>query len=235
MHPPGDRRVKAVFVTGTDTACGKTRVGVTLARLARKAGLRVRVCKPIETGCELRDGVRQPADALALAAAAEDPRPLERVCPYRLALPAAPEVAARHEHLTIELERLREAFDDARADADLVLVEGAGGLRVAIAPGLDMARLARELALPVLLVARAALGTMNHTRLTLEALATEGLALAGVVVSHTAPGLSDADRANLDRLLEDLPGRFLGELEHGAAQLRPPLDVQTWLDSLVTA
>ena len=221
--------------TGTDTDCGKTRVGVTLARLARKAGLTVRVCKPAETGCEERHGARQPADALALAAAAEDPRPIERICPYRLALPAAPQVAARQEGIVIELARLREAFEDACAEADLVLVEGAGGLRVAIAPGLDMLGLARELGLPVLVVARAALGTMNHTLLTLEALAREGIPLAGVVISHTAPGLSDADRANLDLLLEQLPGPLLGELEHGAEQLRPPVDVRTWLDSLVTA
>ena len=227
--------MKGVFITGTDTDCGKTRVGVALARLARKAGLVVRVCKPVETGCEERDGARQPVDALALAAAAGDPRPLERICPYRLALPAAPEVAARSEGVTIERARLRSAFEDACADADLVLVEGAGGVRVAIAPGLDMLGLARDLGLPVLLVARAALGTMNHTRLTLEALAREGAPLAGVVVSHTTPGLSDADRANLDLLLEDLPARLLGELAHGAEQLRPPLDVQTWLDSLVTA
>jgi len=91
-----------------------------------------------------------------------------------------------------------------------------GGLRVPITAALDMAGLARALELPVLVVARAALGTLNHTRLTLEAARGEGLRVVGVVVSHTAPALSAADRANLDLLpgLLDVP--FLGELAHAA-------------------
>ena len=87
--------MSAVFVTGTDTGAGKTAVACAIARSARAAGLRVRVLKPIETGCARgKDGELVAADALALAEAAGDRAPLARLCPYRFALPAAPEVAA---------------------------------------------------------------------------------------------------------------------------------------------
>lgn len=229
--------MNGLFVTGTDTDCGKTRVGTLLAELAVAAGRVVRVCKPVETGCTPDHGVGGqliPADGTALARAARDPRPIERICPYRLRLPAAPDVAARAAGVAIERERLLEAVDEARRDADLTLVEGAGGIRVPISAGLDMAGLARATGLPVLLVARAALGTINHTRLSLEAIAAESLPLAGVVICHTRPGLSKADRANLDCLLEELGARLWGELPHGGRQLVPPLDVETLMDATVT-
>jgi dethiobiotin synthetase len=206
--------VKAVFVTGTDTGCGKTTVACALARDARAAGLRVRVLKPVETGCE-----PDAADARALAEAAGDDRPLDALCPYRLALPAAPEIAARHESVELDLERVAQAFEAATRDADLVVVEGAGGLLVPITASSDMADLVSQLRLPVLLVARASLGTINHTRLSLEAAAARGLDVVALVFSHTTPALSRADRANLDLLEErpDLPPT--SELAHGAASL----------------
>jgi dethiobiotin synthetase len=212
--------VTAIFVTGTDTGAGKTAVGCALARAARAAGLHVRVLKPIETGCTRgADGALVPADALALAAAAGDDAPLARVCPYRFALPAAPEVAAAAEGAVIELGPIADALADATKDADLVLVEGAGGLLVPIAPGLDMAGLAARFDLPLVVVARASLGTINHTLLTLEAARARNLRVLGVAVSHTGEVHSDADRRNLDLLLARLPARFLGELAHRADRI----------------
>ena len=210
----------AIFVTGTDTAAGKTHVTRALAAAARAAGLRVRVCKPIETGCERGpDGELVPADALALAAAAGDDAPVTRLCPWRFALPAAPEVAAAAEGVTIALEPIADALTRAAKDADLLLVEGAGGLLVPIREGLDMAGLAARFDLPVIVVARAALGTINHTLLTLEAARARELRVLGVVVSHTSEVHSHADRRNLDLLLARLPARFLGELAHGAERV----------------
>ncbi len=215
--------MSGVFVTGTDTACGKTAVAAALARSARSDGLRVRVLKPVETGCSSPE---RPEDALALAEAAGDPSPLEALCPYRLALPAAPDVAARAEGIEIALDVLVRACDAARAAADVVIVEGAGGLLVPIAPGLDMAGLAAALELPLVVVARAALGTINHTLLTLEAAHTRGLRVLGVAISYTEPRLSSAERRNLDRLLEALPVPLLGELSHGGKILAPAPDLK---------
>ncbi len=217
--------MSAVFVTGTDTGCGKTAVASALARSIRDAGRRVRVLKPIETGCA--NGV--PEDARALALAAEDDAELDRLCPYRLALPAAPEIAARDEGVPLGLGPIDAALARARADADLVIVEGAGGLLVPISPGLDMAGLAAHMRLPLLVVARAALGTINHTLLTLEAARARGLRVIGVVVSHTTEVLSPADRRNLDLLIERLGETFLGELRFAGTRLAPPFDPAAFL------
>ncbi len=217
--------MSAVFVTGTDTGCGKTAVACALARSVRAAGKRVRVLKPIETGCAL--GV--PADALALAAAADDDGPVERLCPYRFALPTAPEVAARLEGISIDLARIEAALALARADADLVIVEGAGGLLVPISPGLDMAGLARRPRLPVVVATRASLGTINHTLLTLEAAHARDLRVLGVVVSHACATLPPSDRRNLDLLIERLPVPLLCELPLGGRQLPASFDAAAFL------
>lgn len=206
--------MSGVFVSGTDTGCGKTAISRALAAAARARGFAVRALKPIETGCEGPPEARIPADAIAIARAAGDARALHELCPYRLALPAAPSVAAAHEGVAIELEELCRAYRRAAAGADLVVVEGAGGLLVPAAPGLDMAALAIELELPLVLVARARLGTINHTLLSLREAQRRGLRIVGVAVSHTEPELSKADRMNLDWLIAHLPAPFLGELPH---------------------
>jgi dethiobiotin synthetase len=197
-----------VFVTGTDTGVGKTVVACALARALRAAGVDVGVMKPCETGV----GPDGPLDALALRAAAGSADPLEDVCPQTFALPAAPAVAAEAESALVDRALVLEAAASLRARHEFLLVEGAGGLLVPIAPGFDMADLARDLGLPVLVVARAALGTINQTLLTLEALARRGLALAGVVVSHGAAGISDADARNLAWLRAALGARLLAEI-----------------------
>jgi dethiobiotin synthetase len=227
--------VNGLFVTGTDTGCGKTTVACALAGAARRESLRVRVVKPVETGCEEARGELRPLDALALARAAGDETPIAEICPYRLGLPAAPEVAAAAEGIQIDLARIEKLVRRAREEADLVLVEGAGGLLVPIRDGVDTADLAGRLGLPLLVVARAGLGTINHTRLTLEAAERRGLRIAGVVVSHTAPDLPAPERTNLDLLLRELGPRLLGTLPHGAGETVPPIDVRALLSQLAAS
>ncbi len=197
-----------LFVTGTDTGVGKTVVACALAERLRARGVDVGVMKPIETGV----GPQGPLDAIALAEAAGADDPLARICPVRLALPAAPDVAAAAEARAIDLGAIRAAFAALRARHALLLVEGAGGLLVPITAGYSMAELARELGLPLLVVARGRLGTVNHTRLTLEVAAARGLPVAGVVVSHGPTPLSPADAANLGALRRLLGPLLLGEL-----------------------
>jgi dethiobiotin synthetase len=200
--------VRGLFVSGTDTGVGKTFVACALARGLREAGIDLGVMKPVETGVPATGA----QDALALREAAGVDDPLELVCPLRFALPAAPEAAARVEGRRASLAPIREAFEELCARHAFVLVEGAGGLLVPFDPDTTMADLARELALPVLIVARASLGTINHTRLTLEAMETRGLELLGVVVSHSTGEISPADAENLDVLRRTLGARLIGEL-----------------------
>jgi dethiobiotin synthetase len=206
------RPASGLFVTGTDTGVGKTLVACALARALRARGVDLGVLKPAETGVVPAG----PLDALALRKAAGTADPIEEVCPEAFALPAAPAVAARAEGRKVDLGRIRDAAAKLRARHRFLLVEGAGGALVPLAAGVHMLDLAGELELPVLVVARGALGTINHTLLTLEALAERGIPLAGVVLSHGPAPLSAPDAANLAWLREALGPRLLGEV--------PPLE-----------
>ncbi len=216
------------FVTGTDTGVGKTVVSCALVRGLRERGLDVGAMKPIETGV----GPEGPLDALALQAAAGGEDALEDVCPQRFALPAAPTVAARAEGRGVELWAIQRAYERLRARHECVIAEGAGGLLVPATEELSMADLARELDLPLIVVARASLGTINHTLLTLEAAVERGLAVAGVVISHADGPLSDADASNLGALRDALGGALLGEIPPLAAGESPGLG-QLQIDRLL--
>jgi len=211
--PPG------LFITGTDTGVGKTLVGCAIAERLRHRGVDVGVMKPIETGVAQPQG---PLDAIALMESAGVDDPLDLVCPVQLALPAAPDVAAEAEGRSIDLGIVRSAFDALRLRHELVLVEGAGGLLVPIANGFTMADLARDLGLPLLVVARGRLGTVNHTLLTIEVAAGRGLPIAGVVISHGPIPLSHADVANLATLRRLLGDGLVGELPVLDAAASPP-------------
>ncbi len=199
---------RGIFVSGTDTGVGKTRVGCALITALRASGLRVGVMKPIETGVPPEG----PADALALRSAAGVDDPLDCICPQQFSLPAAPNVAAAHQGSSVDLKQIDAAFSQLRARYDFLHVEGAGGLRVPVTEGLDMLGLAQRFELPILLVARAALGTINHTLLSIDAIRARGAVLAGVVLSHADGPLSDADECNAAHLRDALGERLIGEL-----------------------
>lgn len=167
------------FVTGTDTGIGKTWVACRLAQAWAARGLKVGVFKPAESGSG--------GDAAALIKASGRAWPLELVRPYAFKRPLAPAVAAAQEGKRVSLARLRKAFKRIAAGSDRVIVEGAGGLLVPYGPKLDGSTLARSLDLPVLVVARAGLGTINHSLLTLEAARRRGLRVAAVILNGPQP------------------------------------------------
>jgi dethiobiotin synthetase len=184
--------MKAVFVTGTDTGVGKTVVSCALVAAFVRRGLRVAPMKPCETG----DG----DDALRLIAASGHAWPLTDVSPFRFSLPASPAVAARAEGASVSLEPIRQAYARLTRDADLALVEGAGGLLVPLDEQRLMADLARALELSVLIVARPSLGTVNHTLLTIEAARRRGLRVAGIVFSRTSDTAGPDEPTNPDAI-----------------------------------
>jgi len=155
------------FVTGTDTDVGKTLVSAWLA-----THLGASYWKPIQAGTE------PTTDAATVQALAE--LPSERVWPevYLLSEPIAPHEAARRAGITLDMAKLRMPEHQG-----LVVVEGAGGLMVPITDKAYMIDLAAQLDLPIILVARSTLGTINHTLLSIEAIRRRGLPLAGVVIS----------------------------------------------------
>ncbi|MDB4958502.1 MAG: bioD [Myxococcales bacterium] len=198
--------MKGLFVTGTDTGVGKTFVAAALTRLLCAQNQRVFAFKPIETGCELHNGQRKGADQELLAEAAGNWQqgPLRGL--YQLRAPVAPLVAARAEDIVISLDLVSNTAHEGSLQADFTLVEGAGGWRVPITEDADMASLAQRLALPVLLVARATLGTINHTLLTIEAIEKDNCTVAGLVLS-LQPGQSlDLALSNEQEIRRRWPG-----------------------------
>lgn len=205
---------KGLFVTGTDTGVGKTFVAGLLATLFRNRGVDVGVMKPAETGCPRRDGQLHPQDALYLKEKAGSDDRLDEVCPYPLEMPAAPSVAADAAGITIDLDRIATGYRDLASRHRLTLVEGAGGLLVPLTATADYTHLIHMLEIPVLLVARASLGTINHTLLTWHWATHLKLSLLGVVVNSPTGPPEPSEESNLKALAERLPTPILGRLPH---------------------
>lgn len=170
------------FVTGTDTGVGKTTVTSAIARRGRALGLRMFAFKPVETGCERSGALGPDQAALCEAAGGWQQGPLRGI--YQLASPVAPAVAAEEERRTIDLAEIEARAREGATQADVTLVEGAGGWRVPVTPTEDIGGVAKRLGLPVIVVARASLGTINHSVLTLEAVQRDGCSVAALVMSR---------------------------------------------------
>ncbi len=182
----------AIFVTGTDTGVGKTIVAATLARLLRMKGISVGVMKPVTSGCHEESGLLVSGDARLLCQAAGT-KLCDDVAPYRLREAIAPADAARIDGVRIDFSHIKSAFERLAAAYHYVIVEGAGGLMVPLCGGLLVADLALELELPLLVVARPGLGTINHTVLTCYAARQLGLQVAGVIINGMpeSPGVAE--------------------------------------------
>jgi dethiobiotin synthetase len=201
-------------VTGTDTGVGKTAVGCALLRLARDRGHALIPFKPVETGC-----APDPLDAFALWGAGRPPVPREDICLYPLPLAAAPAVAADAAGLVIDFDAIVRRANQLQAAGDALLVEGAGGLLVPYRGTATTVELATLLGLPLLVVARAALGTINHTALTLSEIRRRSLPLAGVILVETSDSDSEqTDNANQIKYLTGIAP--LGTLRY-ASDRRP--------------
>ncbi len=195
---------RGYFVTGTDTGVGKTFVTAMLARRATARGLTVFAFKPVETGCDTANGELVGADQVMLQEASGSKLPNWL---YRFREPVAPWVAARATGEVIELGRIQAVVDGVACD--LVLVEGAGGWRVPITAEADMSTLANLLRLPVVLVARAGLGTINHSLLSIEAIERDGCELAAVILSCLPDDPIEHARSNAGEIGRRWPGKVV--------------------------
>jgi dethiobiotin synthetase len=202
-----------IFITGTDTGVGKTRVACALVRALRATGVRVAGMKPIAAGID--DGMQLNADVAALAEADGLEVPLRIRNPYAFDDPIAPHLAARDGGVTIDLAVVASAFAALTQSVEAVVVEGAGGARVPVAPGLDMLDIARRLRLPVLMVVGVRLGCLSHALLTADAIAARGLTLAGWVANRVDPAMLRAG-ANVVELASLLRARLVADVAHGS-------------------
>jgi dethiobiotin synthetase len=192
----GTTRGMSLFVTGTDTGVGKTYVTRLLVAGLRDAGVDAVGYKPV--ACGDRD------DAFILGQVSGGLSP-EVVNPVHLKTPVAPYVAGLLENRVVSPEELLAGYQKLAAEHELVVVEGAGGWEVPVAPDFRISDLAKALGLPVLVVAANRLGALNHILLTVNAIRARGLECAGLVLNQLDDELDTAMITNKG-VIEDLTG-----------------------------
>ena len=199
---------KGYFITGTDTGVGKTLVAGGLAALYKRTGLHVGIMKPIATGCKRVNNRLISDDAVFLKLSAEVEDDYELINPVSLEQPLAPTVAARLSNTKIDLEKIRTAYETLCERHDSLIVEGIGGLLVPIHEYYFVVDLANEMELPLIVVCRPTLGTINHTLLTVSYARTHGLDVKGIVVNESTENCdSVVKKTNIEEIkrLTDLP------------------------------
>ncbi len=211
---------------GTDTGVGKTFVTCAVARLLRSQGRDIAVCKPVATGARESKGHRRSDDTLALAESAGMLHELERVTPWAFPEPAAPPVAARLAGVELQLDALVKAVRDLARPGRMLLVEGVGGLLCPLTERETVADWAARLEMPLVLVTRRSLGTLNHTLLTLEVARQWRLPIVGIVVNETARPSSVAEETNVEELRKRIDVPILGVVPFLPDEPRAPAEIR---------
>lgn len=197
------------FITGTDTGVGKTLISCALLHAYALQGKRVVGMKPVAAGLD-DDGKNE--DVLALRASSSFHATSGQINPYSFYPAAAPHLAAQHVGVRIELGRIVTSFRELAGQADVVIVEGAGGFRVPLNDQQDTADLAHELALPVILVVGMRLGCINHALLSADAITASGLKCAGWVANCVTPEMPLL-RENIAAIQQRITAPLLGVVD----------------------
>ena len=177
---------KGYFITGTDTGVGKTLVAGGLTALYKNKGLNVGVMKPVATGCKRVNNRLVSDDAVFLKLSAEADDEYELINPVSLEQPLAPTVAARLSNTKIDTDKINTAYDTLCERHEYMIVEGIGGLLVPIDEYYFVVDMAEEMELPVIVVCRPTLGTINHTLLTVSYARQHGLDVKGIIINESA-------------------------------------------------
>lgn len=200
---------KTFFVTGTDTGVGKTLMSAGLLLAAKERGLSTAALKPVAAGCDVTaEGLRND-DALLLQSVITQSLAYEQINPIALEPAIAPHIAAQQARRVLSVDRLTGFCRGVLNQADFTLVEGAGGWRVPLNSAETLADLARTLQLPVILIVGIRLGCINHAMLTVEAIARDGLPLAGWVANIIDPDMP-CQQENIVSLQQRLAAPCLG-------------------------
>lgn len=195
---------RELFITGTDTGVGKTVVTALVASCLARRGISVGVMKPVATGGEELGGALRSPDALFFKERLALDEPVELINPVCFREPLAPSIAARREGREIDLAQLDEAYASLKRRHDAVLVEGIGGLLVPLKGKCSVADLILHWDVPLLIVARPGLGTINHTALTISHSRSQGLRVAGFIVNASHPLRGDRAEATNPACIEEL-------------------------------
>lgn len=194
---------RGIFIIGTDTDVGKTVVSAGLMNLLLKNQLRAAYFKPVASGEVDWEGAKAPADAAFVRAVSGFSEPFANVSPFSFADAVAPHLAARLAGTRIDPTLVRKHLLDLTSRYEIIVAEGAGGLAIPLDDegGWMQYELIRDLNFPCLLVARAGLGTINHTLLTLRLAKSVGLRVKGVVVNRAGDSLMERDNIGMIKKL----------------------------------
>ncbi|MFV9509737.1 dethiobiotin synthase [Tepidibacillus sp. LV47] len=206
---------KGIFITGTDTDIGKTFVAAGIAAMLVDHGIDVGVFKPMLSGMK-RDDPR--SDAMILKTMSKDTNSLECINPFQFDAPLAPYIAQQLEGKTIMKQDVIDKWDQVKVTHDFFIVEGAGGLAVPYGENYLVSDLAFEIKLPLVIVARPNLGTVNHTCLTVEYARQKGLDVLGVIIN----GLKQNEAGEAEKTNPKLIEQFCRV---------PVLGVIPWMDT----
>jgi dethiobiotin synthetase len=212
---------KGFFITGTDTGVGKTVITAALVKAAQHLGCKAAGMKPIETGCQRAADSRQhtagsndiliPPDGQFLQEISGTNASLDLITPIRFENPLAPMPAAEIEGVAVDMRKIMDAFMKLAYTYNVLIVEGVGGIRVPLIREYFVADMAKDFGLPVIVVTRPGLGTINHTLLTVEHALMKGLTVAGIIINYNRPAeMTSAEQTNPAVLEKTCPVPVLG-------------------------
>ena len=206
--------MSGLFITGTDTEIGKTYVSSLLIKFFAEQGYKVAGMKPVASGASLVDGVLKNDDALSLMQASNIELDYKIVNPYVFEPAVSPHIAAEQAGIEVEIDKIKNNYEQLQKKSDVVIVEGVGGWYAPISCHTTVADLAESLKLPIILVVGLRLGCLNHALLTAQALRQSGLSVAGWVANHVEKDFSSAQKniSTLKHYLNDFP--FLGSIAY---------------------
>ncbi|EKY31972.1 dethiobiotin synthase [Vibrio cholerae] len=222
----------AIFIAGTDTDVGKTVASKAILQALATHNIATIGYKPVAAGSDKTEFGYRNSDALHLMKAATVDMPYEDVNPYALVLPTSPHIAAKHENVTIDYALLSNKLSKHKQNAELVVVEGAGGWRVPTSDSDCLSTWVKQERLPVILVVGIKLGCLSHALLTAEAIRADGLELVGWIANRINPGTE-----HYAEIIEHLEGRLgapkLGEIPYMPKAKRQELGKFIQLDHLL--
>lgn len=194
---------KCIFITGTDTNVGKTVITGCLAAALSRAGKKVAYYKPVQCGNLLKGTIKSPDLAVVKELSNIPDNSLAN--DYCFSLAASPHLAAEHDKTKIDIDVIKRRNKLLLNEYDFVLIEGAGGLIVPITRSYTFLDLIKDLSVPVVIITRAGLGTINHTSLTINALKSMEVPILGVIFNYYKGSLIEEDNKKIISTLNNVP------------------------------
>ena len=203
--------MKGFFITGTDTGVGKTIISGALIKVLSHLGLKTGAMKPVESGCVREGEILLPSDGMYLKQMAQMQEPVTQVSPCCFEAPLAPLAASEFEKKGVSVIAIKKAFYNLYTNYDAVVVEGIGGLMVPLKTDYFLVDLAKEIGLPLIIVAKPGLGSINHIMLTVNYALKEGLQVAGIILNYSLPPENSlAEETNPQLLKQICPLPLIG-------------------------